>query len=169
VTADDIARLYRQHGHVVVRRARDLLRSEPEARDVCQEIFTGLLRAPARLDGVTRPIAYLYRATTNHCLNLVRNRARRVRLLRALPPADERAPVGETRAALRELLERLPSELAEVAVYYYLDELSQEEIAAMLGCSRRHVGNLILRLRDAAGDEDTPASRARLRTEEVSG
>jgi RNA polymerase sigma-70 factor (ECF subfamily) len=40
----------------------------------------------------------------------------------------------------------LPEPLGHVAVYYYLDELTHEEIAELLGCSRRHVGNLLVRL-----------------------
>jgi RNA polymerase sigma-70 factor (ECF subfamily) len=52
----------------------------------------------------------------------------------------------EWTVAARDLLERLPQRLAEVAVYYYLDELSQREIASVLGCSHRHVGQLLARL-----------------------
>jgi len=55
-------------------------------------------------------------------------------------------------------LEQLPRALAEVAVYYYVDELSQQEIADLMGCSRRHVGHLIERL-EAWGQEAACLSR----------
>jgi RNA polymerase sigma-70 factor (ECF subfamily) len=47
---------------------------------------------------------------------------------------------------LRSALRELPEPLAHVAVYYYMDELTQDEISRILGCSRRHVGNLLERL-----------------------
>jgi RNA polymerase sigma-70 factor (ECF subfamily) len=143
----DIERLYRQNGHVVLRRARALLRSDAEAHDALHDVFLDLLRRPEQLDGVARPIAWLYRATTHHCLNRLRNRDGRARILRALPRAEDPSPRGERSAELRELLARLPEPLAEVAVYYYLDEMTHEEIAGVLGCSRRHVGDLVDRLR----------------------
>ena len=52
----------------------------------------------------------------------------------------------EHATALRFTLERLPAELAEVAVYYHLHERTHDDIAHLLGCSRRHVGDLIKRL-----------------------
>jgi DNA-directed RNA polymerase specialized sigma24 family protein len=35
----------------------------------------------------------------------------------------------------------VPDELQDIAVYYYVDELSHEEIAGIVGVSRRTVGN----------------------------
>jgi len=142
----DIERLYRELGHVVLRRARELLRSDAEARDALHEIFVGLLARPEQLEGVAKRTGWLYRVTTNHCLNQIRNRDGRARLLRAVPRDEETSPRGENLATVRRLLDKLPSPLAEVAVYYYVDEMSQDEIAAILGCSRRHVGDLLARL-----------------------
>jgi RNA polymerase sigma factor (sigma-70 family) len=44
---------------------------------------------------------------------------------------------------MTEMLGRLPHDLAEVVVYYYLDEMTQDEIADQIGCSRRQVGHLL--------------------------
>ncbi len=49
---------------------------------------------------------------------------------------------------MRDLLARMPPELARVAVYHYADEMTHDEIALLLECSRRHVGNLIERLHE---------------------
>jgi RNA polymerase sigma factor (sigma-70 family) len=153
----EIERLYREHGHVVLRRARELLGSSSEARDALQEVFLGLLARPEQLAGVIKRSAWLYRVTTHHCLNQIRNRHGRDRILRAMSPDEETSPRAEHLIAVRQLLSRLPEPLAEVAVYYYVDEMTHEEIAAMLGCSRRHVGNLMVRMRDAVGSG--PGSR----------
>ena len=47
---------------------------------------------------------------------------------------------------MREALSTLDEELAGLAVYYYLDEMTHAEIAEQLGCSRRQVGYLLERL-----------------------
>ncbi len=91
---------------------------------------------------------WLYSATTHGCLNRLRNQRTRARLLEGNPVADTDggAPHAESRAILRDVLARLPDELARAAVYYYADEMTHDEIATVLGCSRRHVGDLIARL-----------------------
>lgn len=55
-------------------------------------------------------------------------------------------PSPEGLVQLRAWLESLPEELARVAVYHHLDEMTQEEIAELLGCSRQWVGKLLARL-----------------------
>jgi len=44
-----IERLYRSHGHIVLRRARALLGSEPDAQEALHEVFASLLRTPDSL------------------------------------------------------------------------------------------------------------------------
>jgi DNA-directed RNA polymerase specialized sigma24 family protein len=51
----------------------------------------------------------------------------------------------------------MPEPLALVAVYYYVDELSHAEIARIMGCSSRHVGNLLERLTLWAANEESAA------------
>jgi len=139
---------YRSHGPVVVRRAQRILGNEADAHEVVQEIFTSLLARPEQFSGDGSLTAFLYRATTNRCLNRLRNARNRLRLLDERgPPERSKAPQAENRVALRQALARLPEEQALAVTYYYLDEMSHNEIAALLGCSRRHVGNLLGRAR----------------------
>ena len=151
-----IEQLYRERGHVVLRRARELLRSEAEATDAVQDIFLSLLRRPEQLDGVTRITAWLYRATTHHCLNKLRDRRGRIRLLGSLRPAAEVASRAELLTQVRALLLRLPEPLAEVAVYSFVDGMTYDEIAAMLGCSRRRIGYLVRQIREIATQGESP-------------
>ena len=140
--------IYRKHGHSVLRRARALLGNEEDARELLQEVFTSLLDRPVQFTGQSNIATWLYSVTTHGCLNRLRNERTRRRLLQAHVPASEEAATGdpEQEALLREVLTRLPRELAEVAVYRYLDGMTQEEIASLLGCSRRHVGDLLGRM-----------------------
>jgi RNA polymerase sigma factor (sigma-70 family) len=51
------------------------------------------------------------------------------------------APATEDRLGVTQMLERLPVELREVAVYYYVDQMDQREIAEVIGVSERTVRN----------------------------
>jgi len=140
-------RLYREHGPAVLRRARQILQDEEEARDALQEIFLSLADHPTfeQRSGTT---AWFYTRTTHFCLNRLRDNKNRARLrLERGEQLPISAPArGENVVLARDVLTRLPPELAEVAIYYHCDEMTQDEIAVLMGCSRRHVGHLLERL-----------------------
>lgn len=152
--------LYRQQGPAVLRRARQILRDDEEARDVLQEILS-LANQPF-FEERRQTTAWFYVRTTNYCLNKLRDGKNRARLRaergRDLPAA---APArGESFTVAREVLARLPQRLAEVAVYYYCDEMTQDEIGALIGCSARYVGELVERVRRQVATADRPVSTA---------
>jgi len=134
--AGAIERLYRSHGHIVLRRARALLGSEPDAQEALQEVFASLLRAPHSLRNATSVVAWLYQSTTHLCLNQLRNRR---------TGAQATGSGGETLAELRRILSRLPADVAAATVYHHLDGMTHAEVAGLLGCSRRKVGYLLER------------------------
>jgi DNA-directed RNA polymerase specialized sigma24 family protein len=59
-------------------------------------------------------------------------------------------PTPEARTALRAVLAHVEDELAQVAVFYYVDDMDQAEIAAVLGVSRRTIGYRLDRFREEA-------------------
>jgi len=144
---DVLERLYRDHGPAVLRRARQILQNDDEARDALQEIFLSLVNH-ASFEERGGTTAWFYARTTRFCLNRLRDDKNRARLRQVKnETADTTAPArGEAVVLARDVLARLPPQLAEVAVYYYCDEMTHDEIAALLGCSRRHVGHLVERL-----------------------
>ena len=144
--ARTVEALYREHGQVVLRRARRILGNEDDAREILQEVFTTLLdRDDFR--GDSSITTWLYSATTNGCFNRMRNQKTRASILDRHTSKDATAPAAaESIAIVRELLGAVPNELAQVAVYHYVDEMTHDEIARVLGCSRRHVGDLVERL-----------------------
>lgn len=144
--ASALERLYRDHGHSVLRRARGLLGSDSEGEEMLHEVFLKLLEDPAQLAHLQNPLAWLYSVTTNACFNRIRNRKTRQKILSAQRPAEELHDAGlERRLTLDGLLSALPDEAAAALVYYHMDQMTHAEIAEMLGCSRRHVGNLLER------------------------
>ena len=141
--------LYRAHGHAVLRRAKRLLRHDDDARDVVQDVFLDVFKHPQNFEARSSIATYLYSATTHACLNRLRDGRNRTRLV-AIETAGrpQEAPArGETRALACEILAALPADEAALAVYLYCDELTHEEVAGLLGCSRRHVGDLAMQLR----------------------
>lgn len=142
-----IEELYRTHGHAVLRRARNILRSEEDAREVLHEVFVSLLGEPERVRAAALT-TWLYSATTHACLNRLRNTRTRARILEAAKGLEDPHAPGsaEDAVVVRQILADVPEELARVAIHHYLDEMTHEEIAEVLGCSRRRVGDLLVRL-----------------------
>jgi len=129
--------LYRRHAAMVFGRCRYLLRDEDGARDATQEVFARILRNTAELLAADSPTAYLMRAATHHCLNVLRasRAAWKDEVERLARDRKERGIEPEARELVRALLRSAPPEAQEVAVLYFVDELTQAEIAAETGRS----------------------------------
>lgn len=153
----DIEAAYRAHGHLVLRRARTLLGSDAEAQEVLQEVFIMLLDEPGLYEGRSSMTTWLYRVTTNMCLNRMRNAKTRQRLLEehVAPAMHEAHPdSADTWAVVRQFLDRMPEDLVRATIFYSVDGMTHQEIAEVMGCSRRQVGNLLERARTWAGAEE---------------
>ena len=143
--------LFSQYGGMVLRRARALLGDEQAARDAAQEVFLQVLRSEAAFRAESSPVTWLYRITTNVCLNVLKARARRPEALEDGPELMVPEGVGlDERLAIHAVLARVPEPLREIATYFYLDQLSHEEIAKLLNVSRRTVGNRLVEFHAAA-------------------
>lgn len=143
--------LYRRHAPGSFRRARRLLGSDADAHEVVHDVFLSLWERPGQFAANSSMSTFLYAAVTHACLNRIRNHNTRTRLSLqhfTQAPTLSVAPIAQPdqTSVLRSALERLPHELAQVAVYYYFDELTHRDIASILGCSHRHVGALLERL-----------------------
>ena len=145
----DLDRIYRRYGALVFRRARKILADEQLARDVCQDVFVQLLRSEGTWKTPSQ-IGWLYRTTTNCCLNLIRGSRRWRNFLRLLPASPVVAPSLPTQLLLR----GIPERLQDVAIYYGLDQMSQEEVALVLGVSQKTVSNRIRELRSWLDDAE---------------
>jgi RNA polymerase sigma-70 factor (ECF subfamily) len=151
--ASDPQAAYRLYGAELVRKAERLLRSRDDAVDIVHALFVDLIPKWSR--DVDLP--YLYRAVTNRCLNALRDRDTRARLLARQGVAA--APVGRVRlddevvglALIARLAERLDRGHLEVLVARFVDDLTQDEVAAQLGVSRKTIGKRLDRIRTELG------------------
>jgi RNA polymerase sigma-70 factor (ECF subfamily) len=148
--ASDPQSAYRAYGPALVRKAERILKSREDAIDLVHALFADLI--PRWSNDVDLP--YLYRAITNRCLNAIRDRNTRARLLEKSQTAA--APVGRVKLEdevvglrlLAALTDRLDESHIEVLVARYFDDMTQEEIAEHLGLSRKTIGKRLDRIRD---------------------
>jgi len=159
----DFADVYRRYAPSALRRARRILGSEVDADEVVHDVFLQLLEHPEQYRAQSAFSMYLYSAVTHACFNQLRNRRKRRQLIERflVPHATTGAAgaSGEIGVQLRSALTAMPEPLAEVAVYYYMDGLTHEEIAELVGCSRRQVGNHLEAITRWASREELRACR----------
>ena len=150
---DEIEALYRRYGAMAHRRASLILHDSTASHDVVQEVFVNVLKAPEAFRNEASPVTWLYQAVTNLCLRRLRDTKRRTRLVdlnasKAEPQTSPSQP--EDAMTLAAVLRRVPEELREIAILYFVDEMSQDEIAKSLGVARRTIGNRLDAFRQAA-------------------
>ncbi len=135
---ESLEALYERYGHRVHARCLYLLRDEAAAWDATQDVFLKADAARAGFEGRSSWLTWLTRIATHHCLNVLRSR--RVRRGAGLVDAGtlegRRDPRDSEKAAMvRGLLEMFDVKTQRVAVHYYVDEMSQEEVAEVVGLS----------------------------------
>jgi RNA polymerase sigma factor (sigma-70 family) len=131
--------LYERYAPSVHSRCRYLLRDDEGARDATQEVFARALRALPEFRAAASPLTWVLRIATYYCLNLRRAErvATRERLRQLASPAAEELGSGlsDKRELVRALLSSAPSDTQEIAILYYVDELTQQEIGDAVGLS----------------------------------
>lgn len=144
----------RANGRRLLATARRMLRSEEEARDAVQEAFLQAFRGLGGFHGDARLSTWLGRILVNGCLVRLRTRRRRpeVAIEDCLPRFLEdghRADPGpgwstsaiaaleseQTRAFVRDQIDRLPEDYRNVLLLRDIQDLDTEETAAILGIS----------------------------------
>ena len=109
-----------------------------DAEDIAQQAWVKAYRSWSRIQGSDSPAAYLRRMLTNTYLSHRRPKARRLEVLTDAPPEPSPVPAGgpEERMVLWPHVQSLPPRQRAVVVLRYYEDLSEEQIADALGCSR---------------------------------
>jgi RNA polymerase sigma-70 factor (ECF subfamily) len=140
-----VSRLYRELGPAVYRRCLRLLGDRAAAEDATQEVFVKLLRDMDRLKDRETVLPWIFRVATNHCLNLRRDARKRgqdalAEDLDVVPDARGDGPDAyPDRQLAQAVLSRFDKETQAVAVGVLVDGMEHEEVASVLGISRRTV------------------------------
>lgn len=129
---DDFVALYRSEHAGQVRRAALMLGDAEAARDVVQDAFVKVLRGWDDLDD---PAPYLSRVVLNGCRDHARRRATATRKMPLLVP--DPSPADEP---LWDALQKLPFNHRAVLVLRFYLQVSDREIAELLGCRPGSIG-----------------------------
>ena len=135
--------LYRRYGAMIHARCRWLLGDGPAAEDATQETFVRVYRHLARAPSIEEAAPWVYRIATNYCLNELRDRRSRAEPVAELPEqsgGNTEADLADQQLA-RTIVLRAPEKLRACAWLHYVDGLTQDEVAQVLGISRRSVVN----------------------------
>lgn len=160
----------RQHGGRLLRVARRFLKSEEDARDAVQDAFVSAFRAIRDFESKARLSTWLHRIVVNACLMKLRAQRRKPEedIEQYLPQfledghqvepsvawnesAETVLEREETRSLVRAAIEKLPETYRTVLLLRDIEELSTDEVAAMLGTTpnavkiRLHRGRQALR------------------------
>lgn len=148
-----LTELYRSYGPAIYARCRLLLMDEGAAEDATQETFLRVWRNLDRVPDARQALYWIYRIATNYCLNEIRDRRTRD-IPSELPEIAEPSPAAEARIAdrdlARHLIEHAHPEVRVVAWLYHIDGFEQDEVAQVIGISRRTVVNRLADFRAGA-------------------
>ena len=161
--------LYQKYSPAIYAHCRRFLQSPAAARDATQEAFVRVIARGVVLPREEEALRYLYRVSTNVCLNLLREHNVHTRAVPTLMANASHTGSAESGLADREfvnaVLNRCGEGGAQVAIIHYLDGMSQVEIADVLGITRRTVFNRLKKLSRIAGELLRSLPRPRIHKE----
>ncbi len=151
-TDAELADLYNRYAHVLLARCRGILRNEEEAQDAVQETFARVVKHWDSFRQQSSPLTWMYKISTNYCLNQVRNKSTRRRKLedhkaeigeRAEPPSEG----GTDHERILALLEQVDEQTRACVVHTFFDDCTRNETAELVGLSvptvRKRVNDFI--------------------------
>lgn len=157
-TESELKDLYDRYAPVLLQRCRSILKNEEAAQDAVQETFARVIRNAEQFRQQSSPLTWMYRISTNYCLNQIRNHGTRQGKLTAhrediigtdhvMPDAGNR-PDQER---LMALLESADEQTRRCVIHTYFDDCSREEVARLVGISvptvRKRISTFIDRAR----------------------
>ena len=163
-----LMQLFDEHHRPLFRFAWRLTGRQPDAEDIVQECFLGLLRPSSAFDGRRTSLrTYLFGAVRNQAWKLLRRREQSGGEIPVLP--DHRSPEVETLRTEREnavarAVRALPDTQQEVLILAQYEQVPLADIADLLGLELGAVKSRLQRARVALKDalaDYAPAGKER--------
>jgi RNA polymerase sigma factor (sigma-70 family) len=150
--AEEVSALYAKYGFFLRRRCGAILRDDALADDALQEAFVKVMRSGAAIRDASEPLRWLYRVVDRCCYDALRKRRRsREASTESLGEDDMAGPhpgaAIESRDAVLQLLGTFDENAMRIALLFFMDGLSQGEIADEVGLSRVTVNKKIQAIR----------------------
>ena len=140
--------LVRQYHKRVMGYCLSMLNNHTDAEEAAQDVFIKAFQALAKFKGDSAFSTWLYRITANHCLDVLRKRARRKtvslealvesegdRIQNLFSVSDHSASLMENREIVDKILSTLPEDYRSILTLREIDGLEYQEIAETLNCS----------------------------------
>ncbi len=155
MTDAEVGEAYRRYGSLVLRRCQRILRDRAAAEDALQDVFVRLWRYGNAFREAESKVLWLYRVAERCCFDRLERRGARAEISLGdqsvgLVDKSSYGKSVEDREVVMCFLDRFDDRVKQVAVLHYLDEMTQEEIAAATGWSRQTVFKKLAFLRDRA-------------------
>jgi len=145
---DGLEALYREHAHVAARLAFLLTGDTASGEDLVQEAFIRVAGKSLRSQDPLVFRAYLRRTIINLHTSAQRRRGverKHLKRQAAEPPSPFAPPDIDTQDEMWRLLGALPPRQRAALVLRYYEDLSEEDTASALGCSRSAARSLAAR------------------------
>jgi RNA polymerase sigma-70 factor (ECF subfamily) len=148
----NVEKYYKLYGPLVLRRCRHLLGDEEKALDAMQEVFVKLVLNQKRFKD-DYPSSLLYRITTNFCLNIIRDQRLSCSIggediLAKIADLDEKENNAIVNSLLEYVFRREKRSTREIAVMFYIDEMTLREVALESGLSVSGVRKRLRQLKE---------------------
>ena len=135
----EVEDIYRKYGPMVHRRCMRLLCNQEEAYEVMQDVFVLVIRREKKLD-LKNPSSLLYKIATDLSLNRLRTRKRKPEtydevLLHSIATDEDIESLVQNRSLLDLIFAREPKSTRVIAVLHYVDKMTLEEVASVMGMS----------------------------------
>ena len=141
MTAEEaVTQLYTIHYRSLVRLAALLVRDEPTAEEVVQECFIAMHDGWHRIREEDKALSYLKQAVVNRARSVLRHRSvidrNAPKPAPDMPSAEQGAMSRLERSAVIMALRGLPDRQRQALVLRYYADLSEAQIAEMMGISK---------------------------------
>lgn len=162
ITDAELADLYQRYSGLLYQRCLSILRNAEAAQDAVHETFARVIRNAESFRQESSPLTWMYRISTNYCLNQLRNAKTRQGKLDdhqeeiagpgfTLPDAG----AGHDQAQMLALLAEADEETQRCVIYTYYDDCTRDEVAKLVGLSvptvRKRVNTFLDRARAVLG------------------
>lgn len=162
VSSAQLQDLYQRYAHVLHRRCYHILGNDEDARDAVQETFAKVILRYDDFRQDASPLTWMYRISTNWCLNRIRDRSGRAakheRHRQAIVGdgvARHKGEAWEAAETVRRLLAEEDDETRAIVIHLYFDDLTREETARLVGVSqptlRKRLAAFLEKARDRVG------------------
>lgn len=145
--------LYERYAGKVLKRCYFICLSSDQARDLMQEVWIKVFLHLRSFKKEATFQTWLYRLTTNHCLNYLKSRSRADQLFQKIE-MEERVPTEDVHSLeVKDILARIPFEDREILTMKFIAGYTYEEVASICGMNvsavKMKVSRLLGKLRKA--------------------